>query len=201
MCTSQRNHDAAKSVLFSRRSSVFSGLVLARVLFYPAGGLAEEQTVKYEDSKNGFSLALPNDFEKKDKAGATVLFQDPSRTSTQVGVTVNPVRVRTLKEFGSLESVGEKLLQAEKGKESTLDCTLLYQRERTSPAGAIFYEYGYELDSTRGRKLVQTSVTIENSKLYILNATVKCEKDGCDGFEETISKLRETAGSFEVSSS
>ena len=47
-----------------------------------------------------------------DKAGADSLFQDPAKKSTSVGVTVYPVMISRLEEFGSLESVGDKLLGA-----------------------------------------------------------------------------------------
>ena len=70
----------------------------------------------YKDEINKFSLSLPSTFEKKDKAGATALFLDPERKSTQVGVTVNPVRIASLSAFGSLEDVGDKLLNAERAK-------------------------------------------------------------------------------------
>lgn len=33
-----------------------------------------------------------------------------------VGVTVSPIRINSLKEFGNLETVGEKLLGTEKAK-------------------------------------------------------------------------------------
>ncbi len=48
-------------------------------------------------------------------AGADVLFVGKG---ADVGVTVNPIRINSLKDFGSLEAVGEKLLGAEKAKVS-----------------------------------------------------------------------------------
>jgi hypothetical protein len=83
-------------------------------------------------------------------------------------------------------------------QESTLECKLLYQRERSSASGALLFDYGYELDSTRGRKAVQTSVTIKNSKLYILNANVKCNKESCEDFTSEIALLGEVLTSFDV---
>lgn len=51
-----------------------------------------------------------------DKAGATVLFEEPNRGSNNVGVVVSPVRLASLGEFGSPQFVADKLIQAEKRK-------------------------------------------------------------------------------------
>lgn len=45
-----------------------------------------------------------------------MLFEDPNRRSTSVGITVSPVRVVNIQQFGTLEDVGRKLLEAEKKK-------------------------------------------------------------------------------------
>jgi hypothetical protein len=88
-------------------------------MLFNSSGAVEQEAVYlrlYEDAKNGFSLSVPSSFELQGKAGATALFVDPERKSTQIGVTVNPVRVPDLASFGTLDDVGEKLLGAEKAK-------------------------------------------------------------------------------------
>jgi hypothetical protein len=45
-----------------------------------------------------------------------VLFEDPERRSTSVGVTVSPVRVATIGQFGDVAAVGQRLLEAERKK-------------------------------------------------------------------------------------
>ena len=50
------------------------------------------------------------------KAGADVLFVDPARKSSTLGVTVSPVRVDSLDAFGNLDSIAARLLQAERAK-------------------------------------------------------------------------------------
>lgn len=49
-------------------------------------------------------------------AGADVLFEDPEQRSTSVGVTVSPVRVANIGQFGDLQAVGQRLLDAERKK-------------------------------------------------------------------------------------
>ncbi|GAX74401.1 hypothetical protein CEUSTIGMA_g1849.t1 [Chlamydomonas eustigma] len=183
----------------------------------------------YINSAQGYRVSVPMSWEKIEKAGADVLFEDPDRRSTSLGVTVNPVRVSDITKFGSLEVVGEKLLEAERKKESTMSVSLISQSSRQSsgPAttgldiklessnkvaeksyvdqsggGALFYEYQYDLDSTRGRKIIFNTVTIFRSNLYILNAAFKCDKDdaSCNGSRamSTTALLRDLSSSFDV---
>ena len=60
-------------------------------------------------------------------AGADVLFVGKA---ADVGVTVSPIRINSLKEFGSLETVGERLLGTERAKASPCHArdTLLHLR-------------------------------------------------------------------------
>lgn len=45
-----------------------------------------------------------------------MLFEDPARRSTSVGVTVSPVRVASIDQFGDLDAVGRRLLDVERRK-------------------------------------------------------------------------------------
>ncbi|GIL79873.1 hypothetical protein Vretifemale_9042 [Volvox reticuliferus] len=156
----------------------------------------------YSNAKQRYSLMVPSSWDVKGKAGADVLFEDPLRRSTSVGVTVNPVKVASIQQFGTLGDIGDKLLQAEKKKESTLDVVLLASSQRVGTSGATLYEYEYELDSTRGRKRIFNTVTIFNARLYILNASYKCDKEGCaGGLESDVQLLRQVAATFDVTAS
>ncbi|KAF6253045.1 PsbP-domain-containing protein [Scenedesmus sp. NREL 46B-D3] len=154
----------------------------------------------YVNAQQLYKLSVPAGWDRKDKAGADVLFEDPARRSTSVGVTVSPVRVASIEQFGGLEAVGKRLLDAERKKESTLDAQLLSYSSRTGDGGALLYDYEYSLDSTRGLKRILNTVTITGSKLYILNANFKCDKDAGCGPEQggTVALLRQVAASFDA---
>ncbi|KAF5833333.1 hypothetical protein DUNSADRAFT_10413 [Dunaliella salina] len=164
-------------------------------------------------------MMVPVGWEKKGKAGADVLFEDPARRSTSIGVTVNPVRVPRIEEFGSLEVIGQRLLDTERKKESTMGVTMVSQQQRaglhgsdnngSNKSGATLYDYEYDLNSTRGRKRILNTVTIYNSKLFILNGNLKCDKvegqeDGgsadapCIAPPGSLDALRAAARSFDV---
>ncbi|KAH9318714.1 hypothetical protein KI387_020483 [Taxus chinensis] len=124
---------------------------------------------RYNDKTEGFTLLKPSDWKKVDKAGATVLFEDPVVKSNNIGVVVNPIRISSLKEFGTPQVVADKLLQAEKKKPSTNDAQLIRVEQRPIHGDIPLYELEYALDSTRGIKRVLSAVIVASKKLYLLN--------------------------------
>ncbi|XP_022148982.1 psbP domain-containing protein 2, chloroplastic isoform X4 [Momordica charantia] len=125
---------------------------------------------RYTDSKEGFTLLRPSSWVKVEKAGATVLFEEANKGSNNVGVVVNPVRLTSLGEFGTPQFVADKLIQAEKRKESTKDAAVVGVAERSGDGGQQVYEFEYTIDSTRGgMKRVFSAAFVSSKKLYILN--------------------------------
>uniref|UniRef100_A0A0F7GYM8 PsbP domain-OEC23 like protein n=1 Tax=California macrophylla TaxID=337344 RepID=A0A0F7GYM8_9ROSI len=125
---------------------------------------------RYTDSKEGFTLLVPSSFNKVEKAGATVLFEEVGKGSNNVGVVVSPVRLASLSEFGSPEFVVDKLIQAEKRKESTKDAEVIGVAERSGHGGLQVYEFEYKVDSTRGgMKRIFSAAFVASKKLYLLN--------------------------------
>ena len=45
-----------------------------------------------------------------------LLFEDPEKRSSTIGVVVNPVRIKSLRDFGSVDVVAQKLIAAERKK-------------------------------------------------------------------------------------
>ncbi|KAI3708642.1 hypothetical protein L2E82_37951 [Cichorium intybus] len=126
---------------------------------------------RYTDSNDGFTLLKPASWIKVEKAGATVLFEDPSKGGNNIGVVVTPVRLTSLGEFGDPQFVSNKLIQAEKRKESTKDVEIISSSERRGEKGDVqVYEFEYKLDSTRGGvKRVFSAAFVASKKLYLLN--------------------------------
>jgi hypothetical protein len=73
---------------------------------------ASDSLVQFSNPGQGYSLLRPSGWEQVDKAGADSLFRDPGKKSTNVGVTVYPVMIASLDQFGDLQAVGERLLGA-----------------------------------------------------------------------------------------
>ncbi|KAM1052569.1 hypothetical protein ACFX13_000162 [Malus domestica] len=134
---------------------------------------------RYTDSDQGFTLLRPSSWLKVDKAGATVLFEEPNNGSNNVGVVVNPVRLTTLGEFGSPQFVADKLIQAERRKESTKDVVVIGYAERPGQGSLQVYEFEYEVDSTRGgMKRIFSAAFVASKKLYLaLNKEPQDDRD------------------------
>lgn len=125
---------------------------------------------RYTDTKEGFSLLVPSSWVKIDKAGATVLFEDAGSKGNNVGVVVSPVRLTSLEDFGTPQFVADKLIQAEKRKESTKDADVIAVAERVGDGGLPVYEFEYRVDSTRGgMKRIFSAAFVASKKLYLLN--------------------------------
>eukprot|EP00250_Pteridium_aquilinum_P034042 c6927_g1_i1 orf=92-1024(-) len=168
---------ASCGILIDRRASV--ALLLATIfepLQHHKRAMAADENAElslilesYIDEKEGFTVLKPTQWNKIDKAGATVLFEDPQSKGNNVGVVVNPVKISSLSEFGTVDVVADKLLQAEKRKPSTNDVQLIKVNERQVHGGAPLYQLEYKLDSSRGVKRILSAVTVASKKLYILN--------------------------------
>ncbi|XP_021900389.1 psbP domain-containing protein 2, chloroplastic [Carica papaya] len=162
------------SLCFSRRNLSFPILALLVNGFLLKDSIAMEnqelQLERYTDVKEGFTLLRPSSWIKVDKAGATVLFEEANKGSNNVGVVVNPVRLSSLEEFGSPQFVADKLIQAEKRKESTKDAEVIRVAERSGQSGVQVYEFEYKVDSSRGgMKRIFSAAFVASKKLYLLN--------------------------------
>lgn len=164
------------SICLSKRELCFSSFVLILNELYPKlskASLAEEMDLqRYTDSNEGFTLLRPSSWIKVDKAGATVLFEEANKGTNNIGVVVNPVRLASLGEFGTPQFVADKLIQAEKRKESTIDAELIGASERSSHGDLQVYEFEYKVDSSRGGlKRIFSAAFVTYKKLYLLNIT------------------------------
>ncbi|VAH47926.1 unnamed protein product [Triticum turgidum subsp. durum] len=131
------------------------------------GGAPALELERYTDQDQGFTLLKPASWPK---AGATALFQQEGKGSNNIGVVVNPVRLSSLTDFGTPQFVADRLLQAEKKKESTKSAEVISTRERSGRDGLTVYEIEYSLDSTRGgMKRIFSAAFVASRKLYLLN--------------------------------
>eukprot|EP00268_Persea_americana_P058631 TRINITY_DN7110_c0_g1_i2.p1 TRINITY_DN7110_c0_g1~~TRINITY_DN7110_c0_g1_i2.p1 ORF type:complete len:283 (-),score=71.38 TRINITY_DN7110_c0_g1_i2:368-1216(-) len=125
---------------------------------------------KFESFSSSSSSFLSLFLFQVEKAGATVLFEDASSRGNNVGVVVSPVRLSSLKDFGSPQFVADKLIQAEKRKESTKEAEVIAVAERSGDGVLPVYEFEYKVDSTRGgMKRIFSAAFVASKKLYLLN--------------------------------
>ncbi|ESQ51343.1 hypothetical protein EUTSA_v10017176mg [Eutrema salsugineum] len=171
LCFTQ-NPSSTSSINLSKRHlnlSILTLLFNGGFLLDKAKSMAElENLQRYTDSKDGFTLLVPSSWIKVEKAGANVLFEEPEKRSNNIGVVVSPVRIKSLEDFGTPQFVADKLINAEKRKESTNEAEVVSVGER-SGQGQV-YEFEYKIDSTRGGiKRVFSAAFVSSKKLYLLN--------------------------------
>lgn len=177
------NYSKRGGVVSTRREGLISLALLVATMASAHGnaGAQDEKSMpsleKFIDEKEGFSLLKPSNWNKVDKAGATVLFEDPDVRTNNIGVVVNPVRISSLKDFGTPQDVADKLLQAERKKPSTNDVQLIRIEERAIHGDIPLYELEYSLDSSRGIKRVLSAVTVASKKLYLLSISYSDSPD------------------------
>ncbi|KAL6783839.1 hypothetical protein ACKKBG_A03730 [Auxenochlorella protothecoides x Auxenochlorella symbiontica] len=164
-----------------------------------AGQQVSPDLVPYA-SPGQYSMLVPVTWKQTSKPGADVMFQDAAASSNTLGVSILPVRIQSLEQFGSLRDVETRILAAERAKESTMSTAMLSSSVRGSPPNTT-YEFEYEVDSTRGKKRLLAAVTVAGSKLHILNASVGCGKGEtatCAPLEADLQRLRRAIASFDV---
>jgi hypothetical protein len=175
----------------------------------PATATAKADTLQQEQriTKSSYSLDLSTStpvvtWEQKSKAGADVYFEDSNNHSTNLGVTLLPVMITSLSQFGDLNKVGNKLMDTEKAKESTLGVDMITQQQRQleGKEGPLTYDFEYELNSTRGRKRIFSTVTVSSGgQLIIVNGNYKCPfKETCDPDNDTVDAVRRATQSLQL---
>ena len=108
--------------------------------------VANEETMSwstYQDTKRFFRVKYPLGWEHVNKQGAALFLRNPKDFRAQIGVTVAPIKIGSLSEFGSVREVGERLLKAESLKESTVPggVHMLSESERNGEISGIqFYD-------------------------------------------------------------
>lgn len=95
-------------------------------------------------------------------------------------------------------NLADKLIQAEKKKESTKDAEVISVAERSGHGGLQVYEFEYKVESTRGgMKRIFSAAFVSSKKLYLLNIT-HSDKTGSPLEAHTRTILEELLNSFDV---
>lgn len=161
--------------------------LLQPLLLLPLPAHAYRQSVK----DLSYSFSPPPSFETTAKPLKTHLDEVEFKCETRgykYGITVDPVRIATLEEFGTPEEVAQRVVNAEKARDGITDVEL-------TKAAAIGGGYGVEYVSNgkRGRKRFVTRIVVSRNLLVVLTAQVKEEE-----WEARMGEMLEAVGTFEV---
>lgn len=109
----------------------------------------------------------------------------------QFGITVDPVRIESLRQFGTPEEVAAKVVLAEVNRDGVFN-VILMENPVAGPNDS-FYQLNYQSKGKRGTKRFITKFYIEKQKLYAM--TAQCKEDD---FKNLESEMIEAAASFQV---
>jgi hypothetical protein len=111
----------------------------------------------------------------------------------QFGITVDPVRIDSLQQFGSPEQVAAKVVLAELGRDGVFDVKLMGDPMSNTKDGVEYYQLDYLSTGKRGNKRFVAKFYIADNKLYAL--TAQCKADDWDVLQ---SELLAAVDSFRI---
>jgi len=156
-----------------------------------------KQTVLNTKELN-YQITIPSSMNEGSKPVKTHLdevnFVSESVKRYQYGITVDPVRISSLQEFGTPEEVAARVVTAEINRDGIFEVTLLEDPYRTKPddGGVEAYILKYLAVGKRGNKIYTNKIVVSSDQLlYVL--TAQCKKDD---FPEQEKEIKRTVESF-----
>ena len=167
-----------------------------------AARAAEDGVVS--DAQYGYRLTTPPGWKESPKPVKTHLHElllsaTQGAGKQKLGVTVDPVKINSLEEFGTLDVVTKQVLGVEEKRDGVTSVTL---RANSAEAGDAeegrpsYYTIEYATVSSRGTKIFCCKYCITKGKLYVLQA--QASLDAFDGDESVRQALRDIVSSFQV---
>jgi hypothetical protein len=167
----------------------------------PATTAAERTFVRRTDQYS-YQFTPPPNFTPGNKPLKTHLdennFKSSATSGFQFGITVDPVRLQSLSEFGSPGEVAAKVVTAEVNRDGVFDVKLMDDPiEQKGDAGSEGTSSGLVLDylssGKRGDKRFIAKFFVQKGKLYVL--TAQCKQADYDTVK---TELLEAVDSFRV---
>lgn len=143
-------------------------------------------TNTYVSSKQGkgefsyYTFEPPYGFNKGNKPLKTHLdevnfYTKDGERGYQYGITVDPVRIQSLKEFGSPAQVAARVVTAEISRDGIADVTLVKDAVEDERTGCYAIDYVSAGGKRAGVKHFMTRICVLDQKLYVL--TAQCKED------------------------
>lgn len=108
-------------------------------------------------------------------------FSSPDISRYTIGITVDPVRISSIGQFGTPEEVAARVVTAEVNRDGVFKVTLAKDPKEDAEDGGC-YDVEYISEGKRGTKRFATRIFVRDGFLYVLTVQIK-EKD-FDGIRE-----------------
>ena len=162
---------------------------------------AAEPTAELASKAQGYSLRYPADWSSASKPVKIHLSEEllnaPAR-GVSLGVTVDPVRIDSLEQFGTADEVAERVVTTELDRDGVLIALLRTVDAQSGRAGEpSYYTVEYEVESSRGKKVYLAKYSIARRKLFVLQTQAPAASyDADDGGVRRV--LKDVVASFRV---
>ncbi|KAL7522435.1 hypothetical protein ACHAWX_007126 [Stephanocyclus meneghinianus] len=137
------------------------------------------------NQKFRYTVTPPPSFAPSNKPLKTHLdeinFSPPDARGYTLGITVDPVRIKSIREFGTPEEVAARVVTAEVNRDGVFQVTLAKDPVEDTDAGGC-YDIEYISEGKRGIKRFVTRIYIQDGFLYVL--TVQSKEDEYDTSRE-----------------
>ena len=175
----------------------------AALLIHPLSSRAASDTIATASSftrqadKYGYTFSPPPSLAEGNKPLKTHLdevnFFGPN--GYQVGITIDPVRINSLSEFGTPAELAAKVVVAEVNRDGVFNVKLLQDPLAAKQQDGMidFVQLDYLSEGKRGNKRFVCKFMIYHNMLYAL--TAQCKQDD---YESLGQELRQTVDSFQV---
>ena len=182
------------------RRDVLASLIMCPIIATSNPAFAAEEQQVYtrtpspsDKFKFSYTVTPPPSFEAGNKPLKTHLdeinFSPPDVRGYTVGVTVDPVRIGSIQEFGTPEEVAARVVTAEVNRDGVFEVTLA--KDPVEDAAGC-YDIEYISEGKRGKKRFSTRIYIKDGFLYVL--TVQSKEAEFDTVREK--EVQQTVKSF-----
>jgi len=184
--SSRQRRALLQKILNTATTTAGTTILVTAFGFQEAVAAATEQQVEQQAATDGvYTRRQPGQFqyEFRPPPGFTpgqkplkthldeVNFQSSDRKGYQFGITVDPVRINSLKDFGTPEEVAAKVVLAEVNRDGVLDVKLMEDPYSSGgDDGLLYYQLNYLSSGKRGDKRFVAKFYIRDQKLYALTA-------------------------------
>lgn len=156
---------------------------------------SSDNTFKRKTDQFSYVFEPPTDWTPQNKPLKTHLdeinFKSPSISKYEFGITVDPVRIKSLREFGAPSEVAAKVVLSELNRDGVFDVTLM--EDAFAADNDVYYQLNYISKGKRGEKRFITKFYVQNQMLYAL--TAQClESD----YEKLQSEITKAVDSFQI---
>eukprot|EP00468_Gymnochlora_sp_CCMP2014_P009780 CAMPEP_0167763346 /NCGR_PEP_ID=MMETSP0110_2-20121227/13310_1 /TAXON_ID=629695 /ORGANISM="Gymnochlora sp., Strain CCMP2014" /LENGTH=155 /DNA_ID=CAMNT_0007650397 /DNA_START=272 /DNA_END=739 /DNA_ORIENTATION=- len=150
---------------------------------------------KYSSIDGKYSFSYPSEFKRSPKLVQThkeeVFFRSTTRKKYNLGLTVDPVTISSLDEFGPVEDIANSVIKLEKDKEGVL-ATEMKEAIAKEIGGRKAYFIDYVSNSTRGNIRYLSSLVVDGQKnLYVFTMQTKI-----DDYDEVKDEMNAVMESF-----